>query len=305
MKAVNKSGVLSALMIAALMPSAFAPVCATAQGAGSKAAIRAEMNKRSEQRTVDKRKEIVSEAVSTIRETQDALKLLDEGKNKEALGAVERATGKLETVLARDPKVSLVPMSVAVVTKDVYTSLDAIKKAKADAEQDLRAGRVQEARRLLDALVSETVISTTNIPLATYPDALKKSAKLIDENKTVEAKAVLQSALDTLVVADIVVPIPVVVARIDLEKAEELSKKNNRTQQQNKELSELLTAADTEIDYAQALGYGKPADFDAFRRQAREIKTKTAGGKSGTDFFQQIKTYIESMTKDSQHKITK
>ncbi|MFX5858528.1 YfdX family protein, partial [Acinetobacter baumannii] len=83
-----------------------------------------------------------------------------------------------------------VPMSVAVVTKDVYTSLDAIKKAKADAEQDLRAGRVQEARRLLDALVSETVISTTNIPLATYPDALKKSAKLIDENKTVEAKAV-------------------------------------------------------------------------------------------------------------------
>lgn len=265
-------------------------------------AIKAESTKRSEEKTTDKRKEIVSEAVSTLRETQDALKLLDQGKNKEALSAVERATGKLEIVLARDPKVSLVPIDVRVVTSDIYGSLAAIKKARQDAEKALKEGRVQDARNLLAALASETVISTTNIPLATYPGALKKAAKFIDESKPREAKAVLQAALDTMVITDVVVPLPVVQARINLEKAEELAKKKNRNQQENKELSDRVAAADTQIKYAQELGYGQQSDFDSFHKQIAEIKTKTAGGKSGTNFFDQIKTYIESMTKNSQHK---
>lgn len=265
-------------------------------------ATKAETVKRSDQKTTDKRKEIVSEAVSTLRETQDALKLLDEGKSKEALSALERATGKLEIVLARDPKVSLVPIDVRVLTSNIYSSLDAIKKAKQDAEKALREGRVQEARSILAALASETVISTTNIPLATYPSALKKAAKLIDENKKGEAKKVLQTALDTLVVTDVVIPLPVVGARINLEKAEMLAKKKNRTAQENKELTERVSAADAEIKYAQELGYGQKSDFDSFHKQIEEIKTKTAAGKFGTNFFDQIKTYVESMTKTSQHR---
>jgi hypothetical protein len=39
-------------------------------------------------------------------------------------------------------------------------------------------------------LASETVISTANIPLATYPDAIKEAVRLIDQNKTEEAKAI-------------------------------------------------------------------------------------------------------------------
>lgn len=265
-------------------------------------ATKVETTKRSQQKTSDKRKEVVSEAVFALRETQDALKLLDEGKSKEALAAVERATGKLEIVLARDPKISLVPIEVRVVSSDIYGSLDAIKKAKKAAEKALKEGRVQDARNLLASLASETIISTTNIPLATYPGALKKAAKLIDENKPAEAKTALQAALDTMVVTDIVVPLPVVGAQINLEKAEELAKKKNRTQQENTELSDRVAAADTEIQYAQELGYGQKADFDLFHKQIAEIKTKTAGGKSGTDFFNQIKTYIDSMTKSSQHK---
>jgi hypothetical protein len=273
---------------------------AAAQKADEKA-TKVETNKRSAQKTLDKRKEIVSEAVSTLRETQDALKLLDDGKNKEALAAVERATGKLEIVLARDPKVSLVPIDVRVVTRDVYGSLDAIKKAKQEAQKALNEGRVQEARNILSGLASETVISTSNIPLATYPGALKKAAKLIDENKSSEAKAVLQTALDTLVVTDVVVPLPVIGARINLENAEELSKKKNRTEKENTELTSLLAIADTQIKYAQELGYGKKADFDSFHKQIEEIKKKTAGGKSGPNIFDQIKTYVESMTNNSQH----
>jgi hypothetical protein len=151
-------------------------------------------------------------------------------------------------------------------------------------------------------LGSETIISTTNLPIATYPDALKKAAKLIDDKKAGEAKEVLQTALNTMLVTEVVIPLPVVDAKISLQKAEDLAKNSKRTDEQNKELADLVTAADTDIKYAEALGYGQKADFDSFHKEIDEIRQKTANGKSGMGFFDQIKTYLESMTKNSQHK---
>jgi hypothetical protein len=265
-------------------------------------AAKAEANKQSLQKTTDKRKEIVSEAVSALRETQDALKALDEGKSKEAVAGLERATGKLEIVLARDPKVALVPMDVRVVTSKIECSLDDIKKARQAAENLLKNGQLQEARSVLMNLASETIISTVNLPMATYPDALKKAAKLIDENKLNEAKEVLQAALDTLVISDTVIPLPVVDAKISLQKADDLAKMKNRTAEQNKQLSNFVSAADTDIQFAEALGYGSKSDFESFHKQIAEIRQKTADGKSGIGFFDQIKNYLESMNKNSQHK---
>ncbi len=265
-------------------------------------ASKTETTQKTVKKTADKRKEIVEEAVSTFRETQDALKDLDEGKNKEALACLERATGKLDILLARDPKVALIPIDVRVVTSDVYGSLDAIKKARQEAQKLLVDGQVQQARRILANLGSEMIISTTNLPVASYPAALKNAAKLIDENKVSEAKEVLQTALNTMVVTDVVIPLPVVHAQIALEKADELAKNAKRTEDQNKQLTELLNGADEDIKFAEALGYGKQADFDSFHKQIAEIRQKTSNGKSGVGFFDQIKTYMESMTKNSQHK---
>lgn len=262
-----------------------------------------EANKQSVQKTTDKRKEIVAEAVSTIRETQDALKALDEGKNKEALAGLERATGKLEIVLARDPKVALVPLDVKVETKSIVGSIDTIKKARQEAQTLLANGRVQESRRILDNLCSETVISTTNIPMATYPGALKQAAKLIDENKANEAKEVLQRALSTLVITDVVVPLPVMEAKVSLQKAEEIAKIKSRTPEQNRQLSVLVNVADSDIQLAEALGYGTKNNFDSFHKQVSEIRQKTSNGKFGVGFFDQIKSYIESMNKSSQHPV--
>lgn len=265
-------------------------------------ATKTDTKKETTQKTTDKRKEIVQEAVSSLRETQDALKRLDEGKNKEALAALERATGKLEIVLARDPKVALVPVDVKADTSDVFGSLDAIKNARQEAEKLLKEGRLQDARRILQNFGSETVISTANLPIATYPAALKKAAKLIDENKAGEAKEVLQTALNTLVVTDVVVPLPVLRAQVSLQKADDLAKMKTRSADQNKQLSDLLNTADQEIKVAEALGYGKKEDFTSFHKQMETIRQKTAGGKSGIGFFDQIKAYMESMTKSSQHK---
>ena len=295
---------LLALSLSINLQSIAEAVPATERKATDKITLKAtaETKKQSVQNTVDRRKEIVSEAVSALRETQDALKALDDGKNKDALAGLERATGKLEIVLARDTKAALVPIDVKVVTSDIYASLDAIKNAREQAERLLREGRVQQARAILMHLGSETVISTTNLPMATYPGALKKAAKLIDDNKTNEAKEVLQVALNTLVITDVVIPIPVVNAQLALKSADELAKTKNRTPDQNKQLSFLVSMADSDITFAEALGYGTKADFDSFHKQIAEIRQKTSNGKSGIGFFDQIKSYIDSMNQNSQPK---
>jgi hypothetical protein len=293
-----KTGVCTfalASMLIAPLPS----LAANENAPSSKSDAQVQQNTHDE--TTQKRKQIVSEAVSAITETGNALNALDEGKTKDALSALERATGKLELILARDPKLALAPTSVSAVTYDVYGSADAVKKAGLEAEDFLEEGKVQEARHILKGLASETVISTANIPLATYPAAIKEAVRLIDQNKTEEAKAVLQTALNTLVITDAIVPLPVVRAREFLKEAETLSEKTERTAEDNQRLTTLLDASRKEIEMAQALGYGTKKDFDTFYKELALIEEKTSGGKSGSGFFESIKTSMTSMFDDSQH----
>ena len=69
--------------------------------------------------TEDKRKVLMADATSAIQETQSALKHLDDNKPQDALAALERATGKLDMILARDPQLELAPAGVSVATYDV------------------------------------------------------------------------------------------------------------------------------------------------------------------------------------------
>jgi len=250
--------------------------------------------------TEEKRKTLLADATTAIQETQSALKHLDTGKNKEALAALERATGKLDIILARDPAMTLAPAGVNVITVDLEGGLDAVKALRKDIVDAIDAGRLQEARRLMGNLASETVVSVSNIPLATYPAAIKRAAKLIDENKIDDAKGVLQTALNTLVVTQTVVPLPIVNAEASLKAAETLAEKKDRKPEENTRLKASLTDARAQLERAEALGYGKKSDFVAFYQQLREIDQKTADNKSGTGFFAKIEASIADFMKSIQ-----
>jgi hypothetical protein len=256
----------------------------------------------SQSQTEEKRKSLLGDATGAIQDTQAALKYLDESKTKEALAALERATGKLDIILARDPKLELAPAAVGVVTYDVQGGLDTVKKVRQQAEDLIADGRLQEARRLLKNLASETVISVTNIPLATYPDAIKSAVKLIDQNKKDEAKRVLQTALNTQVVTDTIIPLPVVKAQEALKNAESLAEKKNRTKDENDRLKASMDQAREQLEFAQALGYGTKKDFEKMYAQLNEIRDKTADNKFGTGWFAKIKASIEDFLKSSQPK---
>ena len=253
--------------------------------------------------TEEKRKTLLADATSAIQETQNALKLLDDGNKKEALAALERATGKLGIILARDPSLTLAPAGVNVLTVDLQGGIEMVKGLRKQIQDLIDAGRFQESRHLMGSLASETVVSVSNIPLATYPAAIKDAAKLIDENKIHEAKSALQTALNTQVVTETIIPLPVVHAQVSLKEAETLAEKKGRTSDDNTRLKAALDNARGQLERAQALGYGKKSDFETFYQQLKEIEQKTADNKSGTGFFAKITASItDFMTSSQPHK---
>lgn len=259
-----------------------------------------QIEKNTQDKTAEKRKEIVSEAVAALDDTRSALKALDEKDSSKALSILQDVTGKLEIILARDPSLTFVPAGVAAVTYSIVGPVDDVKKLRDQAKDLLDQGKIQEARHLMLSLASETDINTTNIPLATYPAAIKQAAKLIDEGKTDDAKAVLQTALNTVVITQTIVPLPVIAAQTLLKEAEKLAENKQRKDDENIRLSQLLDDAQTSIKLAQELGYGQKKDFDSFYAEIDQIRDKTSSGKSGSGFFETIKGYMTSMTTNSQ-----
>jgi hypothetical protein len=291
-KSILVSGLLALTM-------AFAPL-ASASDNNDATDVKKEVEAAQQDQTSEKRKALFEEATAAIRETKNAIKALEDKKNKEALAALERASGKLTIILGREPDLALAPSDVNVVTYDILADIDAVKALRDEIEDALDDGRVQQARRLIRNLASETVISVTNIPLATYPDAIKKAAKLIDENKIDEAKKALQIALNTLIITDTVIPLPVVATEKYLEEAETLAEKADRNDEEKERLAELLENARTELKFAQILGYVGKKDFKNMYKQIDQIEKKTKGGNFGAGFFDKIKEYLKDTLKSFQ-----
>ncbi len=242
-----------------------------------------------EAKTSENRQKIVEEAVAALNETKNALAALDANKKAEAIAALGKVVGQLEIIIAREPELAFAPIDVRVTTHDLYASLKTIELAKKEAEDLLEDGEVQKARILLKDLASEIVISVVNLPLATYPDAIKAVIPLIDKDKFDEAKAALQAALNTLVVTTHVIALPVIRAEQMLIEAEKLAETEKRSDKDNKILSDLLQNARVQLEMAAALGYGDKKEYKDFYKQIEEIEKKTDDGKSGKGFFEKVK----------------
>ncbi len=245
---------------------------------------------------IEQRKEVLGEAIATLEKTHDTLKKIEAGKTKEAIDSLAEITGKLEIMLAQYPDLALIPVHVTSEVRNVIASVSDIKNIRHKVQNLLKHGRVQEARKLLNTLVSETVIRTINLPLATYPDAMKEAAVLLNEGKLKETNTVLQTALNELIVTDVVLPIPVANAQILLVEASVLAEKNDRTEAENEHLNALLEASQKEIKFAEALGYGNDEDFSGFYKEIKSIKTSTQSNKGEVGLFDKIKSYLSNMT---------
>jgi hypothetical protein len=250
------------------------------------------------QKTTDKVAEknstIIDEAVSAMKDTQKALTSLSNNNKKEAQDALRSATGKLEMVVARKPQMGLAPFQLNVTTHALLNDAQSVENLKTEAINALKDNRVQEARQIVSQLRSDTVISVASIPVATYPAALKDAARLIDQNKLDEAKAAITSALGTVVMTETIIPLPLARADFFIDDASKLSAKKNRTQEEKQQLTQDIKNGKESLQMAEALGYTPKDAFKDSIAKLDEASKNAEAGKSGDNWFQDVKAKISS-----------
>jgi len=251
-------------------------------------AVEGDVQAMAEKATVQRRQKIRQQAIDALAHTREALTALEEKRVDDALEALALTTGKLELIMARDPELALAPTDVAVITHDVYASKKAIEEAIEQAEEALDDGEVQAARELLAALGSELVISVTNLPLATSPEAIKAITPLIDDGEIEQAKRSLQAALNTLVVTEHVVPLPILRADALLDSAEELAAKSERSESETEDLDNQLKAARNQLEMAELLGYGDEKKYAPLYKDLENLQEKVRKGGGGSGLFDKV-----------------
>ena len=203
--------------------------------------VQPEVQKETGSQAADKRKQVLDEAVSALALTKSALAALDGKDTARALAMLAEVTGKLELIVAREPTLALAPVDVRTIVHDLFANTETIEAMTDEALDALKHGEVQQARHVLALLASEIVIAVTNIPLASYPAAVKSVVPLIDQGKIEEAKAALQAALSTLVETRSVHPLPALRARLLLKRAETLVEDSQRSEASNERLETFST----------------------------------------------------------------
>lgn len=257
--------------------------------------VQQEVDKKTADAALEKRKQLIGEAQTAIAETEKALQALKDKRAKDALASLALATGRLELILARNPKLALAPVRTDVLTHDLLAKSDTVKAVLKEARDQLRDGEIQNARRLLANLASEIELRTLNIPLDTYPATIKKITPVIDAGKFDEAIADLQALLNTLVVTTEVIPLPKLRAEEQIKAAQALAEKKNRSKQDSEQLNQYLEGARSQLQMAEMLGYGVQKDYKPMYQQIDQIARNAAGGKTGTGWFDRIKRQISEL----------
>lgn len=218
------------------------------------------------------------DAVAALEETRNAINAIDQENTQESIQALERATGKLDILLARYPELALVPVSTQITIIDLAPrDFDLIEPIRDEAKRAMNEEDFPTGRALLHNLVSEIRTSTVNLPLETYPDAMKEAARLLHQGRTDEARAEMQLALSTLVVTEQSRPIPLINALTELAAAMALAAQGqdqqNQDQQNRDQVLRLLEDARTQLKLARELGYARrDPEYKELDRAIRDIE---------------------------------
>jgi len=210
----------------------------------------------------EKAQAIEDEAAQIETETRKAIVALGNKDTKGATTILQAVSTKLDNLIAKNPGLELVPTSVDVDVSDYEGTNKEVASAIDETEDLLKHGKLQTARRLVSALASEIRVTTTSIPLGTYPAAIKQIIPLIDSGKLDQAAVDLNSVLDTLVVSTDVMPLPVFRAEELLTVAADMEHRDDLTQDKSKEeIRKFTDAAKAQLERAQLLGYGNKDDY--------------------------------------------
>jgi len=234
-------------------------------------------------------KELIKEAIRALKYTQDAYIYLKGNKTDKALKSLKKAIGELTVILNKPNAPYLLPVDVRVEVDEYIGDIKNIAKQVRAAKIALAKNQLPLTRNILNTLKSEIDIKAINIPLATYPDAIKLAIKYINEEKIKEAKDVIAMALNTLVTTDTIIPIPIVKANDLIIEASKIAKKDK------KQTLNYLEEAKKQLKIAKLLGYTSKSDttYKMLKDSIENIENKINHNKNTDSFFEDLKTKLK------------
>jgi len=251
---------------------------------------------KSQMKAMDKirkaKEKILVESIQAVVETKNTVQLLSSNKAKEATKQLKGVIKKIDTITAKYPKLKLVPLDINSETNDLITDISTVKQITKDAEKALKNEHLQKARELLTGLSSEIDITTVNIPIATYPSAIKKAINLIDKNKLDDARLVLINTLNNLVIEKETLPIPILQAEVLINEAMTRHLENRK---KNKAIViNLLDNAEYKLKLADVLGYGgKDKMYKELNNDIKSLKKSANSDADLKDLFNKLKTKLK------------
>ena len=246
-------------------------------------------------------KQLVKEAVDAAIATQTALKALANNQPKEALAALQVASGDLHLLLARQPALALVPIDIQVQVLEGPADLKVIKSLKNQLIGLINDEKFQDARPILDGLVDEIRVTVASLPLGAYLATIDQVIPLINAGNLSEAKLELIKALDTLIYTQEITPISIFRAEDKLNQAFQIEHKEDLSKPENKDkISNLLIKTNQDINVAEALGYGTKKDFEPLYKEMDTLK-KSIGTAGFESEWQKIKNALSTFKNELIH----
>jgi len=232
------------------------------------------------------------EALSVIGETQQIAVAIEKNNIDQAKAKASELIGKLEILLAQNPQLAFLPVDASYRINEAVVDVETARKITKEAKKAMDKGYYQAAADLLSGLKSEVIISTAYIPLATYPDGIKLAAVLLDQGKTQDALAVIQQVLNTVVVKQTVLPLPVLKAEQLIIEAANMAAGDDFDKEK---AMNLLDNADYQLTLAEELGYGKrDAEYKDLHKAIKEIKKAIRKDNDTKAQFDSLKVEIKN-----------
>jgi ribonuclease HII len=246
--------------------------------------VSAQATKIATQNAKNRQVKLVKEALSSLELSAKALNALNNNKTEDAKKNIELALGKLESILLAKDTPKLLPIENRMVVKNFIGSAKDVEIALDKVKALLDKGYVQEAGELLYSLQSEIDITVVNLPLISYPDALKLASKYIIEEKAAKAKEVLKLALSTFTEVNQIIPIPLINTVQLVATASDIAKENRE-----QALKHLAMASD-ELDKAEKLGYVSKSTitYKELHQLIKKVEKEVKGPNKAEKLFKEL-----------------
>ncbi len=240
---------------------------------------------------IERKVAVTKEALTTIKETENLLKLVEDKSKKKAIKKGKELIGSLELILAKDPTLALIPVNIDYVKEELVTDIAVVRSATEAAKKAMDDGYYRVASDLLKDLRSEMIINTYLIPTATYPSAISAATLMVEEDKFDEAENTLQKLLGTIVIQKTVLPLPVLNAEQMIIEAELIDAKDHKNVDK---VINLLKNADYQLQLAEELGYGKrDKDYKTLSTAISELKASVTNKEDSKSKFKNLKTDLK------------